>query len=145
MPALEEALKSRGRETETLAARFSKTKRFVPTRSHPAAGENPPFETVMGLMTAPLDRLADMFRKFPDKRDLPASARDPLDDTDLPDDRDVPDEVDLPNVRDFPDERDLPDDGRDVPRDPRGRDFPDEKEFPAGTNPARRDPDKRKL
>ncbi|GKU11115.1 unnamed protein product [Fusarium langsethiae] len=70
LPALEDALKAHAQETESLATQFSKTKQFVPTRSHPSAGENPPFETVMGLMTAPIDKLMDMFRKFPDKRDL---------------------------------------------------------------------------
>jgi iron-sulfur cluster repair protein YtfE (RIC family) len=101
LPALEQALKSHAQESETLASQFSKTKQFVPTRSHPSAGEHPPFETVMGLMAAPIDKLADMFRKFPDKRDLP-------------DERDIPDEKDLPNVRDFPDGRELPD-RRDLP------------------------------
>jgi hemerythrin superfamily protein len=70
LPALEDALKAHAQETESLATQFSKTKQFVPTRSHPSAGENPPFETVMGLMTAPIDKLMDMFRKFPEKRDL---------------------------------------------------------------------------
>ncbi|KAL6916238.1 hypothetical protein ACHAPO_010697 [Fusarium lateritium] len=70
LPALEEALKSHAQETESLANQFSRTKQFVPTRSHPSAGENPPFETVMGLMAAPIDKLMDMFRKFPDKREL---------------------------------------------------------------------------
>jgi hypothetical protein len=70
LPALEQALKSHAQETESLATQFAKTKQFVPTRSHPSAGENPPFETVMGLMAAPIDKLADMFRKFPDKKDL---------------------------------------------------------------------------
>jgi len=35
------------------------------TRSHPSAPDKPPFETVLGLMTAPLDKLGDMLRKFP--------------------------------------------------------------------------------
>jgi hypothetical protein len=65
LPALEEALKAHAEESESLAASFARTKQFVPTRSHPSAGEKPPFETVMGLMTAPIDKLADMFRKFP--------------------------------------------------------------------------------
>lgn len=40
---------------------------FVPTRSHPSAPDRPPFETAMGLLAAPIDRLMDMFRKFPDE------------------------------------------------------------------------------
>lgn len=67
LPALEDALKSQGGESESMAKSFGRTKAFVPTRSHPSAGEHPPFETVMGLLTAPIDHLADLFRKFPDK------------------------------------------------------------------------------
>ncbi|KAF5664648.1 HHE domain-containing protein [Fusarium circinatum] len=70
LPALEKALAAHAEDADSLAASFERTKNFVPTRSHPSAGESPPFETVMGLMAAPIDRLADMFRKFPDKRDL---------------------------------------------------------------------------
>jgi hypothetical protein len=69
LPALEKAL-SQGNDgiSESLATSFDRTKAFVPSRSHPSAGEHPPFESVMGLLTAPMDRLADMFRKFPDKK-----------------------------------------------------------------------------
>ncbi|KAF5646133.1 HHE domain protein [Fusarium sp. NRRL 52700] len=70
LPALEKALAAHAEDLDSLAASFERTKSFVPTRSHPSAGESPPFETVMGLMAAPIDRLADMFRKFPDKGDL---------------------------------------------------------------------------
>jgi len=67
LPALETALKSSPKNSETMAKSFSRTKAFVPSRSHPSAGEHPPFETVMGLLTAPIDHVADIFRKFPDK------------------------------------------------------------------------------
>ncbi|KIL88622.1 hypothetical protein FAVG1_07869 [Fusarium avenaceum] len=70
LPALEQALKTQAQESESLATSFARTKQFVPTRSHPSAGEKPPFETVMGLMAAPIDKLADMFRKFPSKSQL---------------------------------------------------------------------------
>ncbi|KAF4964845.1 hypothetical protein FSARC_7273 [Fusarium sarcochroum] len=70
LPALEQALTSQAQETESLATQFARTKQFVPTRSHPSAGEKPPFETVMGLMAAPIDKLGDIFRKFPDKSQL---------------------------------------------------------------------------
>jgi hypothetical protein len=39
---------------------------FVPTQSHPSAPDKPPFETVAGLMAAPIDHLKDMFKKFPE-------------------------------------------------------------------------------
>jgi len=67
LPALEGALNGQSGESETMAKSFGRTKAFVPTRSHPSAGEHPPFETVMGLLTAPIDHIADIFRKFPDK------------------------------------------------------------------------------
>ncbi|KAL2373722.1 hypothetical protein RJ035_001842 [Blastomyces gilchristii] len=62
---LESAL--REEESKKLATSFSRTKTFVPTRSHPSAPDKPPFETAVGLLTAPIDDLADLFRKFPDK------------------------------------------------------------------------------
>jgi hypothetical protein len=70
IPALEQALSGDHNNTgvsESLATKFGRTKAFVPSRSHPSAGEHPPFETVMGLLTAPIDHIADIFRKFPDK------------------------------------------------------------------------------
>jgi hypothetical protein len=54
-------------QTQQLATTFGRYKAFVPSRSHPAAGEHPPFETVMGLLTAPIDHVADLFRKFSSK------------------------------------------------------------------------------
>jgi hypothetical protein len=72
LPTLEKHL-SAG-ESEDLASSFSKTKAFVPSRSHPSAPDDGgPFETVAGLMAAPMDRIGDLFRKFP-KRDT----RDPV-------------------------------------------------------------------
>ncbi|TLS26056.1 hypothetical protein PpBr36_07865 [Pyricularia pennisetigena] len=66
MPALEKAIELDAEASETMARSFHRTKMFVPSRSHPSAGENPYFESAMGLMAAPMDKLADMFRKFPD-------------------------------------------------------------------------------
>ena len=68
LPALEKALSSsenRG-SSESLATNFGRTKAFVPSRSHPSAGENPYFEGPMGMLAAPIDHIADLFRKFPD-------------------------------------------------------------------------------
>ncbi|KAK8091038.1 HHE domain-containing protein [Apiospora phragmitis] len=45
------------------------SKHFVPTRSHPSAGEGPAVETVASLLATPMDKLADMFRKFPKEED----------------------------------------------------------------------------
>ena len=64
LPALESSLQ--GDESQSMAKSFGRTKAFVPSRSHPSAPNKPPFETVIGLMTAPIDHLGDIFRKFPD-------------------------------------------------------------------------------
>ena len=37
----------------------------TPVIAHPGAPDKPPFETFAGLMAAPLDKLKDMFAKFP--------------------------------------------------------------------------------
>jgi len=53
-------------DSARISKSFERTKKFVPTRSHPGAPNKPPFETVAGLMAAPIDKLRDMFAKFPD-------------------------------------------------------------------------------
>lgn len=63
LPKLENALAVA--ESQALAQDFERTKMFVPSRSHPGSPRKPPFETVAGLLTAPIDRLGDIFRKFP--------------------------------------------------------------------------------
>ncbi|KAK3814556.1 MAG: HHE domain protein [Linnemannia elongata] len=60
---LEQALSSE--ESIDLAKSFQRTKKFVPTRSHPSAPNQPPFETVAGLLAAPIDKLRDLFARFP--------------------------------------------------------------------------------
>jgi hypothetical protein len=68
LPALEDALRSVEGESEKMASEFGLTKAFVPTRSHPSAGENPYFESAMGILAAPIDQIAGIFRKFPSSR-----------------------------------------------------------------------------
>ncbi|OJD15809.1 hypothetical protein AJ78_03950 [Emergomyces pasteurianus Ep9510] len=63
LPALENAISNE--DSEELSKSFKRTKMFVPTRSHPAAPNQPAFENVIGFMMAPIDKLGDMFRKFP--------------------------------------------------------------------------------
>lgn len=65
LPKLEKALSEA--DSEKLGTSFERTKMFVPSRSHPATPDRPPFETAVGLMTAPIDHLADFFRKWPEK------------------------------------------------------------------------------
>jgi len=64
LPALEKAIGDHD-ECVKLGKSFARTKMFVPTRSHPSAPDKPPFETVAGLLAAPMDKLGDLFRKFP--------------------------------------------------------------------------------
>ncbi|KAL7271329.1 hypothetical protein RUND412_005922 [Rhizina undulata] len=67
LPTLEAVLNSPEvrQQSANMAKSFEKTKMFVLSRSHPGAPDKPPFETVAGLLAAPIDRLADLFRKFP--------------------------------------------------------------------------------
>ncbi|KAJ4285998.1 hypothetical protein N0V88_008149 [Collariella sp. IMI 366227] len=66
LPALEEMINSDA--SSALARSFDRTKHFVPTRSHPSAPDRPPYETAVGLMTAPMDKFKDMFRSFPEAK-----------------------------------------------------------------------------
>jgi len=63
LPKLEAVLSRE--ESNELAKSFDLTKGFVPTRPHPGAPDKPPFETVVGLLTAPIDKLKDAFSSFP--------------------------------------------------------------------------------
>jgi len=47
------------------AASFKRTKQFAPTRAHPSAPNQPPGETLVGFLAMPLDKLKDLFAKFP--------------------------------------------------------------------------------
>lgn len=63
LPRLEKSLT--GENSADMAKSFERTKMFVPTRSHPSAPDRPPFETAVGLLSAPIDKVMDAFRKFP--------------------------------------------------------------------------------
>ena len=69
LPKLEAALSQE--QSEGLSTTFGRTKMFVPSRSHPSAPDKPPFETAVGLLTAPIDHLADLFRKWPHTSGMP--------------------------------------------------------------------------
>ncbi|KAI1104557.1 hypothetical protein F4804DRAFT_306891 [Jackrogersella minutella] len=62
---LEEALLPT--RSRNLAEQFEMTKSFIPTRSHPGAPNQGPLETAAGLITAPIDKIRDMFRAWPDE------------------------------------------------------------------------------
>ncbi|ORY59958.1 uncharacterized protein BCR38DRAFT_397957 [Pseudomassariella vexata] len=63
---LEEALTLT--ESKELCQSFEKTKYFVPSRSHPMAPNKPPFDNAAAFLAAPIDKLRDLFRKWPDSR-----------------------------------------------------------------------------
>lgn len=65
LPTLEKALSPEA--SESMSKSFGRMKMFVPSRSHPSAPNKPPFETAVGLLTAPIDHVADFFRKFPNE------------------------------------------------------------------------------
>ncbi|KAJ5647972.1 hypothetical protein N7490_004344 [Penicillium lividum] len=60
---LEEALSRK--DSEALARSLNRMKKFLPSRPHPLAPSKQPFETAVGLLTAPVDKIADLFRKWP--------------------------------------------------------------------------------
>lgn len=68
MPRLE-GLISR-KESESIARSFQRTKGIVPTRSHPAAPTEFYAESLVGLLTMPIDRMRDWLRDFPDQKDV---------------------------------------------------------------------------
>ncbi|CAG8939917.1 unnamed protein product [Penicillium salamii] len=64
LPRLESMLSKD--ESVEMTKSLDRTKVFVPSRSHPHSPVKPPFESVAGLITAPIDSVADLFRKWPD-------------------------------------------------------------------------------
>ncbi|OQD72002.1 hypothetical protein PENPOL_c001G08751 [Penicillium polonicum] len=68
---LEETLTSD--QSEALGESLSRTKMFVPSRAHPYNLDNPRFETAADLITAPLDRLQDLFRQWPEEESMLAA------------------------------------------------------------------------
>ncbi|KAJ5643556.1 uncharacterized protein N7484_006063 [Penicillium longicatenatum] len=52
-------------DSQALAGSLERMKKFLPSRSHPLASTKPLFETAVELLTAPIDMVADLFRKWP--------------------------------------------------------------------------------
>ncbi|KAJ6119059.1 hypothetical protein N7471_013010 [Penicillium samsonianum] len=69
LPKLEEVLSQE--DSEKYSTSFGRTKMFVPSRSHPSAPDKPSYETAVGLLTAPIDHLSDLFRKWPHTSGMP--------------------------------------------------------------------------
>ncbi|KAH6909749.1 HHE domain-containing protein [Coprinopsis sp. MPI-PUGE-AT-0042] len=55
--------------SQEAAASFKRTKKFAPTHPHPGAPNKPPFETIVGMMTTPIDKLRDLFMTWPSEED----------------------------------------------------------------------------
>ncbi|KAI0594560.1 hypothetical protein F4775DRAFT_596096 [Biscogniauxia sp. FL1348] len=53
----------------SLSKAFDRTKLLAPTRSHPSAPAKSPFESASVMLATPIDKIADIFRKFP-KQDI---------------------------------------------------------------------------
>lgn len=68
LPKLEQALSQKN--SQSYSKCFGRTKMFLPSRSHPRVHREHPFETVAELLTAPIDHLADLFRKWPDTSEV---------------------------------------------------------------------------
>lgn len=80
-------------DSASAAVSFKRTKKFAPTRyvisrstcrtfgltqrhrAHPGAPDKPPFETLAGLMAAPVDKLKDMFAQFPSQEEKDAASK----------------------------------------------------------------------
>ncbi|KAF9044215.1 hypothetical protein BJ165DRAFT_187330 [Panaeolus papilionaceus] len=74
LPLLEQAL---GEEkSQELATKFEKTKKFSPTRAHPASPDKPPYETLAGFLAMPIDKLKDQFTKFPTEEMVEEAGKD---------------------------------------------------------------------
>lgn len=64
---LEEVLSKE--DSQALVRSLDKMKKFLPSRSHPLAPSEPPFETAVGLLTTPVDMVANLFRKWPQAKE----------------------------------------------------------------------------
>ncbi|MCJ1438833.1 hypothetical protein MMC27_008223 [Xylographa pallens] len=67
MPRTEAALSRE--ESRALARSFERTKMLVPTRSHPGAPNRPYLENLAAFLAAPVDKLADLVRAFPEEHE----------------------------------------------------------------------------
>ncbi|KAI5917409.1 hypothetical protein F4810DRAFT_717742 [Camillea tinctor] len=52
-------------ESLSLSKSFDRTKLLAPTRSHPSAPSKSSFESAVVMLATPIDKIADIFRKFP--------------------------------------------------------------------------------
>lgn len=75
LPLLEPII---GTEASKQAAQsFKKTKKLVPTRTHPSIPNKPPAETLLSFLEAPIDKIQDWFAAFPTEGEM-AQAKEEL-------------------------------------------------------------------
>ena len=65
LPSLEAVIEPD--DSQSMAKMFEQTKVLMPTRAHPNAPSEPFFQSVISLMEAPIDRISDIMRRFPEE------------------------------------------------------------------------------
>lgn len=68
LPLLESKLQTE--ESYNAEREFQRTKALVPTRPHPLAPDKPPYETLAGFLALPMDKIKDLFSKFPKEEEV---------------------------------------------------------------------------
>ncbi|KAI0826677.1 hypothetical protein BC628DRAFT_1320071 [Trametes gibbosa] len=68
LPMLEPIIGEQASKDAALS--FKKTKKLVPTRTHPSIPNQPPFETLLGFLEAPIDKIKDYFTSFPTSEEM---------------------------------------------------------------------------
>lgn len=71
LPLLESKLQTE--ESYNAEREFQRTKALVPTRPHPMAPDKPPYETLAGFLAFPIDKIRDLFSKFPKEEEVKAA------------------------------------------------------------------------
>jgi len=62
-------------ERKKAAKHFLMKKHLVPTRPHPNVPDKPSiFENALGLLVTPIDKLRDLFNKYPEQAELDAAS-----------------------------------------------------------------------
>ncbi|KAI0916285.1 hypothetical protein AcV5_003266 [Taiwanofungus camphoratus] len=74
LPLLESVIGERA--SKEAAVSFKKTKKIVPTRAHPSTPNKPPFETLVGLLAAPIDKIKDWYAAFPTDEEMQSAKKE---------------------------------------------------------------------
>ncbi|KIO06319.1 hypothetical protein M404DRAFT_998946 [Pisolithus tinctorius Marx 270] len=71
LPLLESKLQTE--ESYNAEREFQRTKALAPTRPHPTAPDKPPYEILAGFLALPMDKIKDLFSKFPTEEEIKAA------------------------------------------------------------------------